>query len=52
MRGYLQPGQWHYYRMVLDPTDASWMVRASMNIFHSCGHSLTVLLSEFKSKCA
>ena len=29
-RGHLQPGQWDYFEMVLDPLDTSWMVR------HSC----------------
>lgn len=27
MKGFLQPGQWHYYEMTLDPTESSWMVR-------------------------
>ena len=26
-RGHLQPGQWDYFEMVLDPLDTSWMVR-------------------------
>ena len=25
-RGHLQPGQWDYFEMVLDPLDTSWMV--------------------------
>ena len=25
--GYLLPGQWAYYQLTLDPSDASWMVR-------------------------
>ena len=24
--GYLQPGQWDYYAVYLDPMDTSWMV--------------------------
>lgn len=28
-RGTLQPGQWDYYAMVLDPMDTSWMVTFS-----------------------
>ncbi len=24
--GYLLPGQWAYYQLTLDPSDASWMV--------------------------
>ena len=27
--GSLQPGQWDYFEMVLDPMDTSWMVRAA-----------------------
>ena len=26
MHGYLQPGHWDYYAMILDPMDTSWMV--------------------------
>ncbi len=25
-RGFLQPGEWDYYAMILDPMDTSWMV--------------------------
>lgn len=26
VHGYLQPGNWDYYAMILDPMDTSWMV--------------------------
>ena len=27
--GYLQPGHWDYFAMILDPMDTSWMVSTS-----------------------
>ena len=45
-RGHLQPGQWDYFEMVLDPLDTSWMVRLSPASPYAAGLVLPSLLSD------
>ena len=45
-RGHLQPGQWDYFEMVLDPLDTSWMVRLPLARLTQHAVCLPFLLSD------
>ncbi|KAK9908647.1 hypothetical protein WJX75_000927 [Coccomyxa subellipsoidea] len=43
MKGFLQPGQWHYYEMTLDPTESSWMGGLMVDFENDGGHSVLLM---------